>query len=194
MFAAPAYDWRAVTMPTEDPPGWFARMLQWVGGIIRNILEWSRGAEAAGVPVTLILSLVAVVILIHAAYSFAREARRAGQEGSTAGIPRSPQRNEAWYWGRAVALAGEGRYSAAMLAAFHAATLRLESRGALRPRPGATPRELARAATLSPAERARLESLVLALYGVAFAAEPMDAAAFADWLGALRGIVDARAH
>jgi hypothetical protein len=132
-----------------------------------------------------------VVVLVHAIFQMAEGARRELAERERSAAAQEPPRDEAWYWRRAQELGGSGQYPGAMLAGFHAAMRRLESRGAVRYRASATPHELLRTGALAPPLRAALDPLVRELYRVAFAGEAVDARRYTDWIFTLRRTVDA---
>jgi hypothetical protein len=152
---------------------------------------WGEGVEAAGIPLRLILTGLAVVVLVHALFQMAEGARRERAEGERGPGSLEPPRDEGWYWRRADELGRSGQYAGAMLAGFHAAMRRLEGRGAVRYRASATPNELLRGGGLTPPLRAALDPLVRKLYRVAFAGEEVDARRYTDWLFTLRRTVDA---
>ena len=168
--------------------------VQWLVGLIDRIRHWGDGLEAAGVPFRGILVVIAVVLLVRAAFQVADSARRARSEGQGSVVVPRLQRDEGWSWRRAEELAARGAYAAAMLAAFTGAMQALDRRGLVRYRASATPRELLVRATLPADTRATLEPLVATLYRAVFAAEPVAPESFAVWIRALRGVVDAPAR
>lgn len=193
VFAQPAYQWPTVRVEPLAP--WLSRLLRWLG----EVWEWLTGLLPApsevGVPAAWLLIAAGVALLVHAAFRAGRAGRRARELAVTAGSAGfGPVRDAAWYLAEAEALAGSGRFGEAMLAAFHGAMLALEQGGRLRPTPGRTPRELARAADLPAPAREELGLLVGTMYRAAFAQESVAPEQFRAWLAALRGIADAPAR
>lgn len=167
------------------------RVVQWIAEWFRRLGTWSAGLEDAGIPVRAILVVLAVILLVRATFQMAEAARRARARAEEAAALPRVLRDEAWYWRRAEALAADGLFGGAMLAAFHAAMQALDRRGLLRYRASATPRELLARAALPVETRAALAPLVHSLYQVAFAAEPSGPDGFNGWLRELRRTVDA---
>jgi hypothetical protein len=177
-----------------EAPGWFARLMHWLGAMIGRLFSWTNGIEDAGWPLRGLLVVLAVVLLVRAVFQMAESARRARAVADEGPVIARTLRDEQWSWRRADELAARGAYAAAMLSAFHGAMQGLDRRGLLRYRPSATPRELLRRATLSEATRSALEPLLATLYRAVFAAEPVGLEAFQEWVRRLRGSVDAPAR
>ena len=192
VFTDRAYAWPPA--PTLDAvPGWFRTLL----GLIRTVMEWidrpMARLEDAGVPFRVMLGVLAVALLVHAAFRLTRSAAAAAAGDGTAVAAGGPRRGEAWFWRRADELMAVGAYGPAMLAAFHAAMLTLDRRGLLNYRASATPRELLAKARLDPEHRGRFAPLLAGLYRTAFAAEPISADEYRGWVRALREVSDAPA-
>lgn len=189
VFTDPAYAWPHPPA-LEAAPGWFQAVLR----VLRAIAHWFSDPmdrlEAAGAPLRFLLALLATLILIHAALRLGRKAAAAAGETGPATGP-ATRRDDAWFWRRADLLVARGAYGPAMLAGFHAAMLTLERRGVLAYRASATPRELLTRARLDPARRARLDTLLGALYRTAFAAAPISGDEYRAWEHDLRDSVDA---
>jgi len=174
-------------------PGWFSALLRF----LRSVAEWFSAPldrlERAGLPLRLLLGLVAAAILLHAAIRLTRNAAATvGGDGVAPGGG-GPLRDEAWFWRRADQLVARGAYGPAMLAGFHAAMLSLDRRGLLAYRASATPRELLACARLDPARRSRFTVLLGGLYRTAFAAEPISADEYRGWVKDLREAANAPA-
>ena len=192
VFTDRAYAWPPA--PTLDAaPGWFRTLL----GLVHKVTEWlSRPMarlEEAGMPLRVILGVLATALLVHAAFRLTRSAAAAAAGEGTSTQGGGLRRGEAWFWARADELMAAGAYGPAMLAAFHAAMLSLDRRGLLNYRASATPRELLAKARLDPEHRGRFAPLLAGLYRTAFAAEPISADEYRGWVRALREVSDAPA-
>ena len=192
VFTDPAYAWPPA--PALDTvPGWFRALLHF----LRAVAEWLNAPfdrmGDAGLPARALFAIVAVVLLVHAAMRLTRSAAASAGDARGAAGAAGPRRDEAWFWRRADLLMAQGSYGDAMLAAFHAAMLSLDRRGALTYRPSATPRELLERARLAPDQRGRFGALLGALYRTAFALEPISMEEYRAWVRALREASDAPA-
>ncbi|MGE0352059.1 MAG: DUF4129 domain-containing protein [Gemmatimonadales bacterium] len=180
VFAGHAYDW-APRAPSA---------IGWMGDLWRRLVEWLEAFRTQSPTAFnwfyagMILLLAA--ILVHGLVVLVRTMRAAHAPMGGSATVAAAVHDEAWYRRLAADLARSGRFPEAMLASFQAEVLALDRQRIVSFHPAKTPREYAREARLPPADRSAFEGLVRALYRYAFAAEPCDAAAYADWLQGLR--------
>jgi hypothetical protein len=174
VFAGPQYRW-------ETPLDPFAPLRRaWIW-----LVTWFQGLRAES-PATywaliVLLALVLLAILGHAAWVTWRTVRSdaaAELRGITA---RTEVRNAAWYAREAERLAAAGHFAEAIQADFLRLVLQLDARQLVRFHPSRTPNEYAREATLSPDARRELGELVRRLYAYVFARVPCGAEELRDW-------------
>lgn len=192
VFASGAYTW---TDPVVGPvPAW----VRWLGAAIRWLVGlWNRltsATRAFSTPLLWLFLALGALLLVHAAFRLAAAARRE-RDAEAQGPGRPAVRRDAeWFRTRSAELAAAGRYGEAMVAAFHAAMLGLDRRGAARYHPGRTPAELARTARLADAPLRTLRGLVAELYRAAFGGEEVSPARYREWRAELDEATGATAH
>jgi hypothetical protein len=126
------------------------------------------------------LGVLALAIVLHAAWSFFRGVRSADSLTAGGGTGFTP-RDQAWYRGEAERLADAGRFAEAIQVDFVALVLALDARQVLRFHPSKTPGEYARESRLEPGRREDFRELVYRLYRYAFARTPCGPAEYAEW-------------
>lgn len=176
VFADPAYDW------SERPAvlGWLADGWRWLTTVLREFQD-ANPALFRWFQVALIVVLLAIIL--HAVWVVVRTTRAASARDRAVGpAPPEVPRTAGWYQAHADELAGQGQFTEAMLAAFHALILDLDRRGVVRYRPSKTPREYIGEATLTSADQERFGSLVGMLYGYVFGHQPCGDSDYRDWL------------
>ncbi len=176
VFADPVYDW------VERPAvlGWLADGWRWLTAALQQfqdanpaLFRWFQVALVA----------VLMLILLHAVWVMVSATRAAsGRERPVGNSPPEAPRTTVWYQDRADALATEGRFAEALLAAFQALVLDLDGRGVVRYHPSKTPREYTGEATLTSADRERFGALVGMLYGYVFGHQPCGDPEYRHWL------------
>jgi hypothetical protein len=158
VFAAPAYGWAEQPQPLAVARQWWERLADWLTNTRTLHPLLFQGLVLA-------LTVVLVVIVVHAVYILQQTLRAAARrEGPVAALPPVSRRDAAWYLRAADQAAGVGRYRDALRLAFDALVLRLDAIGSVRWGPGKTARDYTREARLTPLERARLGSVVGVLY------------------------------
>lgn len=192
VFANAAYAWHAV--PSDATPGWvrwLRDLVTWVGDLWRRL----TGHGDAGLTVLpWVLIAIGVLLLVHGLLRFAASARVA--HDAAVGRVTAPglRHDDAWFRQRADALAAQGRFAEAMVAAFHGIMWRLDQRGLVTHHPSRTPSELARDAKVGASEGRTLSLVVGELYAAAFGGLPIGPAQYRDWLAILDRLRDAPAH
>lgn len=167
VFAGPAYAWGQQGRPLESLTTWWRRFSDWLSATRDTHPTLFQG-------LTLLLSVVLVGILAHAAYVFLRTLRAASRiDGATAPQPTTVSWRDAGSYLRAAdQAAAAGRFREALSLAFEALVLRLDEAGLVRWGPGKTARDYAREARLAPAEHERLGGLVGLLYRCVYGGAP----------------------
>jgi hypothetical protein len=177
VFAAPAYRW------VEQP-----RPLRLLGEWWDALRGWLAAFEAGnpGLFRIFVIALVVVLaaIVLHATWITVRTVRGAAKGEATWRPASTPRRDRAWYRAAADRAAADGRYAAALQLAFVALALALDERGIVRFHPAKTPGDYAREAALAADDRARLRTLVTALYRHAFGGEPCGPEDYRRWCDA----------
>ena len=173
VFSAPEYQW----VQPRNPFGWIGRLWHRLLAFLAEV----RGANHL-VFEAIVWALVAVLAVIvgHAAWVFIRTMRAAA--GPAPGLVAHPiraPRDAAWYEREADRLAAEGRFAAALEAAFLALVLQLDSRGLVRFHPSKTPREYVGEAPRSA--RDQLATLTARLYRYVFGGAPCGADDYREW-------------
>lgn len=171
-------------------PGWFREVVELFRKVIHFFTDPLQRIEGSGFPLELLLAVAVVVIFVHLAVRMGRKAAASAEDDQ--GAPTVAARDEGWYWARADRFAMDGRFGPAMLAAFHAAMLHRTRLRAIPIRAGMTPREWLDRLELPAERRESLRQLVVRLYRTAFAAEPISAIDYQQWVRELRGATDAR--
>ncbi|MGH7533002.1 MAG: DUF4129 domain-containing protein [Gemmatimonadales bacterium] len=192
VFANAAYAWHVI--PARAAPGWLRWLrdaIAWVVGLWRRLMGHG-GAGMSALPWVLIG--IGVLLLVHGMFRVAASARVA--HDAALGHSASPglRHDDAWFRQRADALAAEGRFAEAMVAAFHGVMWRLDQRGMVTHHPSRTPRELAQDAKVGASEGRTLSLVVGQLYAAAFGGLPIGPAQYTDWLATLDHLRDAPAH
>lgn len=170
-------------------PGWFRDAIE----LLRRVLHFFTAPldrlQGVGIPVDLFLAVGVIAVFVHLMVRMGRKAAASVEDTRTA--PIRGARDERWYWARAEGFAMDGAFGPAMLAAFHAAMLRVARTRAIPLRASVTPREWIERLDL-PADRvARIRPLVARLYRTAFAAEGISPGEYRAWVTELRGATDA---
>ena len=177
VFADPVYDW------FERPAvlGWLADGWRWLTTTLQQFQD-ANPALFRWFQVALVGVLV--LILLHGVWVMVRTTRAASdRERAVGSSPSEAARTGVWYQDQADALADQGRFAEAMLAAFQGLVLDLDRRGVVRYHPSKTPREYTGEATLTAADRERFSSLVGMLYGYVFGHQPCGDREYRNWLG-----------
>ena len=176
VFADPVYDW------LERPAvlGWLADGWRWLTTVLQQFQD-ANPALFRLFQVTLLGVLA--LILLHGVWVMVRTTRAASDRERAVGpSPSEAPRTTVWYQDHADALAGQGRFAEALLAAFQGLVLDLDRRGVVRYHPSKTPREYTGEATLTAADRERFSSLVGMLYGYVFGHQPCGDPEYRNWL------------
>jgi len=174
VFAAPAYRWVEQPRPLRLLREWWDALRAW-------LVAFESGNPALFKAFVIALIALLAAILLHAAWIAARTVRAAGRGDDAYRPTAAPRRDLAWYREAADRAAAEGRYAAALQLAFVALALSLDARGIVRFHPAKTPGDYAREAVLGGEDRARLRSLVAALYRYAFGGEPCGPEDYRRW-------------
>ena len=181
VFAAPAYRWVEQPDPLRLLRDWFGRLVEWLAALREGSPLWYR-------TLIVMLVLVLVAILGHAAWVVWRTLRGAMQRADVRIPPGAEHRRDSrTLWDQADRAAREGRAADALRLGFLALTLELDAGGSVTYAPGKTPAEYAREARLAPGDRGRLRELVRALYRHVYGAAPCAPDECARWLADARG-------
>jgi len=164
VFAGPAYRWVERPEPLGQLRRWLSGLAGWLNGL--------RDHNPLGYRLLmLVLLVVLVAILVHAAWVLVRTIRPAPAAPDAPPI-RAARRDRDWYGREASRLAAQGRFVEAMQADFLGLVLALEAARLVQYHPAKTPREYAREPALTPGLRVGLGELVGALYRYGFARRP----------------------
>jgi hypothetical protein len=176
VFADPVYQW------SERPAvlGWLADGWRWLTSALQQFQDANpalfRWFQVALVGVLALIMLHALWVMVRTTRAASDRERALGP--STAEAPRTT----AWYQDHADALATQGRFTEALLAAFQALVLDLDRRGVLRYHPSKTPQEYTGEAALTAVDRERFGALVGMLYGYVFGHQPCGDPEYRHWL------------
>lgn len=176
VFSRREYQW------AERPAllGWLADAWNWLTETLRRFQQanpdlflWFQIA---------LLAILAGIVL-HAGWVMLRTARAARQFALRAEAPSvAAPRTAGWFRDRAADLAGDGRFSEALLAAFQALVLDLDHREMLRFHPSKTPGEYAAESAMADLDRERFRSLVSQLYRYVFGHQHCGESEYRRWV------------
>jgi len=178
VFADPVYQW------SERPAvlGWLADGWRWLTTALQQFQQ-ANPALFRWFQVALVGVLA--LILLHTLWVMIRTTRAASDRERALGpSPAEAPRTTVWYQDHADALADQGRFTEALLAAFQALVLDLDRRGVVRYHPSKTPQEYTSEATLTVVDRERFGALVGMLYGYVFGHQPCGDLEYRHWLAA----------
>lgn len=170
-------------------PAWFRDVVELLRRILHFFTAPFNRMEGVGVPVKLLLAVGVIAVFVHLMVRMGRQAAASVED--TRAAPARGARDEGWYWARAERFAMDGAFGPAMLAAFHAAMLRVARIREVPLRASVTPREWLDRLELPPDRVERFRPLVGRLYRTAFAAEGITPGEYRAWVTELRGATDA---
>lgn len=174
VFAGPAYRWTERPDPLAFIGRWPTALREW--------LESLRASHPLAFKLVLaVVVLLALGVLLHAAWVFAATLRESRAAGGGPVAASGERRDRAWHQQEAERLAATGRYTEAVQQEFLALVLALDARALLRFHPSKTPAEYSREARLSAEAGAEFRELTRALYGYAFARRPCGPEEYAGW-------------
>lgn len=176
VFADPVYHW------VERPAvlGWLADGWRWLTTALQRFQDANPGLFSW---FQVVLVGVLALIVLHGVWVMVRATRAASDRERAVGpSPSEAPRTTVWYQDHADALANQGRFAEALLAAFQALILDFDRRGMVRYHPSKTPREYTGEATLTSADRERFGALVGMLYGYVFGHQPCGDPEYRHWL------------
>ncbi|MGB7212939.1 MAG: DUF4129 domain-containing protein [Gemmatimonadales bacterium] len=192
VFANAAYAWHAVPASVEPVwIRWLRDVIKWVAGLWQR-LTGHGGVGSSAIP--WVLMGIGILLLVHGLFRIASSARVAHEAALAHGALPGTRHDDSWFRQRADALAAEGRFAEAMVAAFHGMMWRLDQRGMVAHHPSRTPRELACDAKVGASDGRTLAVLVGQLYAGAFGGLPIDPAQYTAWLITLDQLRDAPAR